>query len=79
MEGLKWSERKERSKANGFVATVIIRLAENHFISHGAEGMLGNGKEAGFQCSEAMMQTDVSVSVYACWHMSALNIALGHV
>lgn len=32
-------------KANGFMATVIIRLAENHFISRGAEGMLGNGWE----------------------------------
>lgn len=31
-------ERKERSKTNGFMATVIIRLAENHFTSHRAEG-----------------------------------------
>lgn len=41
-------ERKEGSKANGFMVTVIIRLAENHIISHRAEGMLGNGMKQVF-------------------------------
>lgn len=34
---------KERSKANGFVLTVIIRHPKIHFSSHRAGEMLGNG------------------------------------
>lgn len=39
--GVGWAKRKERRKVNGFMAAVIIRLDENHFISRRAEGMLG--------------------------------------
>lgn len=49
MEG-RWS--KERSTANGFMATVIIRPAENHSISHGAEGMQVDAD----RCFSAWMQ-----------------------
>jgi len=40
--------RKKRSKANGFTATVIIRLTKNHFISRRADGMLWNGMNPAF-------------------------------
>lgn len=62
---MKGGNGKERRgvKANGFVATVIIGLAENHFISHRAEGMLGKWNEAGFfLCFEAVTQADVFIS-----------------
>ncbi len=75
MEGWRWrTERKERRKANGFMVTVIIRLAENHFISHRAEGMLGNGFKQVFQCSEALEHSEVSVSVCVCRHVAVLNM-----
>lgn len=43
------AEIKDRSKANGCMVTVIIRPAENHFVSYRAEG--GKWFETGFQCS----------------------------
>lgn len=56
------------------MATVIIRLAENHFISRRAEGMLGNGWEQVCSVQWARMQTDVSAAVYVCRLASALNM-----
>lgn len=39
---------EERSKANGFMVTVIIRLAENHFVSYRAKELEGNGMKQVF-------------------------------
>lgn len=72
--GVGWAKRKERRKVNGFMAAVIIRLDENHFISRRAEGMLGNDLKQVFQASEAMMQSDVPVSLNVCRRISVLNM-----
>lgn len=56
---------------------MIIRRDENHFISlisRGAEGMLGNDLKQVFQSSEAVMQSDVSVPLNVCRHISVLNM-----
>lgn len=70
MERWRWrggeTERKERNKANGFMATVIIRLAENHFISHRAEETLGNGMEQVFIAVFRGCDADAPLSVCAC-------------
>lgn len=70
-DGEEW-KRKERSKANGFMVTVIIRLAENHFISHRAEGMLGNGLKRVFsvqrlRCSQMCLFLFVYAAVFLYW------------
>lgn len=67
-------ERKERRKVNGCTAAAIIRRDENRFISHRAEGMLGNDLRQVSQASEAIMQPDVSVPLNICRHISVSDM-----
>lgn len=45
---------KERSKANGFMVTVLIRLAENHFISYRAKELGGFQRCVGMRLAVLM-------------------------
>lgn len=63
-----------RRKVNGFMAAAIIRLDENQFILHRAEGMLGNDLKQVFQSSEDIVQSDVSVPLNVCRHISVLSM-----
>lgn len=71
--GFGWmgAKRKERHKVNGYTVAAIIRRDENRFISHRAEGMLGNDLK---QASEAVMRPDVSVLLNVCRHISISNM-----
>lgn len=69
-------ERKERSKANGFMATVIIRPAENHFISHRVEGMLGNRIKPVFSVAFSSHGVDTYTSFCLYMHNACISVHL---